>query len=350
MEINFFFFLKKGWDIYLEVIWITGAKEMSWNQCKPHGRVHFLLLESTSPPRLSSALTIQKMTIAFARVSASPQGKGFPAELVVPYSSQHVPFCILMNLLTQHLRLCLTSWALWALVHTHSWLAQPRPKVNTERWTVLLLDLQILSWSHPSGASLWLAPTLPSQGRFSSVAQSCPILCNPMDCSTPSLPVHHQLLELAQTISIESMMPSNLLILCHPLLLLPSIFPSIRGFSNESALCIRWPEYWSFNFSISPSNEHPGLISFRMDWLDVLAVQGTLKSLLQYHSSKASILWCSAFFIVKLSHPYMTTGKTIALTRWTFVGKGQNPRMGTTCIPVVDSFWYLAKLIQLCKV
>ena len=116
-------------------------------------------------------------------------------------------------------------------------------------------------------------------------------------------------------------MPSNHLILCHPLLLLPSIFPSNRVFSNESTLCIRWPKYWSFSFSISPSNEHSGLISFRMDWLDLLAVQGTLKSLLQYYSSKASVLWCSAFFIVQLSHPYMTTGKTIALTRWTFVGK-----------------------------
>ena len=114
-------------------------------------------------------------------------------------------------------------------------------------------------------------------------------------------------------------MPSNHLILCHPLLLLPSIFPSIRVFSNESALCIRWPTYWSFHFSISPSKEHPGLISFRMDWLDLLAVQGTLKSLLQHHSSKASILQRSAFFLVQLSHPYMTTGKTIALTRQTFV-------------------------------
>ena len=116
-------------------------------------------------------------------------------------------------------------------------------------------------------------------------------------------------------------MPSNHLILCHPLLLPPSIFPSIRVFSNESVLHIRWPKYWSFSFTISPSNEHPGLISFRMDWLDLLAVQGTLKSLLQHYSSKASILWHSAFFIVQLSHPYMTTGKTIALTRWTFVGK-----------------------------
>ena len=120
--------------------------------------------------------------------------------------------------------------------------------------------------------------------------------------------------------SFESVMPSNHLILCQPLLL-PSIFPSIRVFSNNSAHCIRWPKCWSFSFSISPSNEHPGLISFRMDWLDLLAVQGTLKNLLQHRSSKASILRQSAFFIVQLSHPYMTTGKTIALTRWTLVGK-----------------------------
>ena len=121
--------------------------------------------------------------------------------------------------------------------------------------------------------------------------------------------------------SIKSVMPSNHLILCRPLLLLPSIFPSHRVLSNESALRIRRPKYWSFSFSISPTNEHPGLISFRMDWLDLFAVQGTLKSLLQHHSSKASILWRSAFFTVQLSHPYMTTGKTIALTRQTFVGK-----------------------------
>ena len=121
--------------------------------------------------------------------------------------------------------------------------------------------------------------------------------------------------------SIELVIPSNHLILCHPLLLLPSIFPNIRVFSNEPALHIRWPKYWNFSFNISPSNEHPGLISFRMNWLDLLSVQGTLKSLLQHHSSKASILRLSAFFIVQLSHPYMTTGKTIVLTRWTFVGK-----------------------------
>ena len=121
--------------------------------------------------------------------------------------------------------------------------------------------------------------------------------------------------------SIESVMPSSHLILCRPLLLPPSIFPSIRVFSNKSILHIRWPKYWSFSFSISPSNEYSGLISFRMDWLDLLAVQGTLKSLLQHHSSKASVLQCSCFFIVQCSHPYMTAGKTIALTRQTFVGK-----------------------------
>ena len=126
---------------------------------------------------------------------------------------------------------------------------------------------------------------------------------------------------LLKLMSIESVMPSNHFILCRSLLLLPSIFPSIRVFSNKSVLELRWPKYWSFSFSISPSNEHPGLLSFRMDWLDLLAVQGTLKSLFQHHSSKASILQCSAFFIVQFSHPYMTTGITMALTRWTFVGK-----------------------------
>ena len=143
---------------------------------------------------------------------------------------------------------------------------------------------------------------------------------------------------LLRLMSIESVMPSSHLILCHPLLLLPSIPPSIRVFSNVSALCIRWPEYWSFSF-ISPSNEQPGLISFRLDWLDLLAVQGTLKSLLQDYTSKASILWHSAFFIVQLSHPYMTTGKTIALTRPTFVDKVMSllfnmlSRLATTFLP-----------------
>ena len=135
-----------------------------------------------------------------------------------------------------------------------------------------------------------------------------------------SLPITNSRSSLKLT-SIESEMPSSHLILCHPLLLLPSIPHSIRVFSNESILRMTWPKYWSFSFSIIPSNKHPGLVSFRMDWLDLLAVQGTCKSLLQHHSSKASILQCSAFFTVQLSHPYMTTGKTIALTRWTFVGK-----------------------------
>ena len=142
-----------------------------------------------------------------------------------------------------------------------------------------------------------------------------------MDFNTPvSLSITNSQ-SLLKLMPIESVMPSNHLILCHHLLLLPSIFPSIRVFSNESALRIKWPKYWRFSFSISPLNEHSGLISFRMDWLDLLAVQGTLKSLLQHHSSKASIPRCSAFFTVQLSHPYMTTGKTIALTRWTFAGK-----------------------------
>ena len=145
--------------------------------------------------------------------------------------------------------------------------------------------------------------------QSSSVAQGCLILCDLMGCSTPGLPVHHQLLELLKLMSVESVMPSNLLILYCPLLLQPSIFPSIRVFSNESVLHIRWPKYWSFSFSISPSNEYSGLISFRMDWLDLLAVQGTLKSLLQHDRSKASILWHSVFFMVQLLHPYMTIGK-----------------------------------------
>ena len=159
--------------------------------------------------------------------------------------------------------------------------------------------------------------------QFGSGTQLYLTLCDPMNRSTPGLPVHHQLLESTQTMSIEPVMPSNHLILCCPLLLLPSILPSIRVFSNESTLHIRWPKYWSFSFNISPSNEHPGLISFRMGWLDLLAAQGTLKSLLQHHSSKASNLRCSAFFIVQLSHPYMTTGKTIALTKRTFLAKSR---------------------------
>ena len=160
-----------------------------------------------------------------------------------------------------------------------------------------------------------------SSVQFSSVAQSCWTLCDPMNHSTPGLPVHHQLPGFTQTQSIESVMPSSHLILCHPLLLLPPILPSIRVFSNESTLRMRWPKYWSFSFSIISSKEHPGLISFRMDWLDLLSVQGTLRSLLQHHSSKASILQRSAFFTIQLSHPYMTTGKTIALTRRPLLAK-----------------------------
>jgi len=191
----------------------------------------------------------------------------------------------------------------------------------------------------PALAGRFFTTELPEKVK-GKVTQPCLILCNPMDCissvqlfsrvwlfATPRTAFCQASLSitnyqsLPKLMSFESVMPSNHLILCRPLLLLPSILPSIRVFSNESALCIRWPKYWSFSFNISPSNEHPGLISFRMDWLDLLEVQGTLKSLLQHHSSKASILQCSAVFIVQLSHPYMTTGKTIALTRWTFVDK-----------------------------
>ena len=157
--------------------------------------------------------------------------------------------------------------------------------------------------------------------QFSSVTQLCPTLCDPINAgSQASLSITNSWC-LCKLMSLKLMMPSSHPILCCPLLLLPSMFPSIRVFSNESALHIRWPKNWSFSFNISPSNEHPGLISLRMDLLDLLVVQGTLKSLLQHHSSKASILQHSAFFIVQLSHPYMTTGKTIALTRCTFVGK-----------------------------
>ena len=142
-----------------------------------------------------------------------------------------------------------------------------------------------------------------------------------MNRSTPTSLSITNSWSLSQLMSIELVMPSNHLILCHPLLHLPPVFPSIRVFPIESVLCIRWPKYWSFSLSISPSNEHPGLLSFRMDWFDLLAVHGTLKSLLQHHSLKASILQCLAIFMGQLSHPHMTTGKIIALTRWTFVGK-----------------------------
>ena len=158
--------------------------------------------------------------------------------------------------------------------------------------------------------------------QFSSVIQLCPTLRfhGPQDTRPPSLSITNSQ-SLLKLMSTELVIPSNHLILCHSFLLPPSIFPIIRVFFSESVLRIRWPKYWSFSFSISPSNEYSGLISLRMDWLNLFAVQGTLKSLLQHHSSKASILWHSAFFIVQLSHPYLATGKTIALTRWTFVGK-----------------------------
>ena len=155
---------------------------------------------------------------------------------------------------------------------------------------------------------------------FSSVAQLCPTLCYLMNHNRPGLPVHHQLLEFTQTHVYRVVMPSSHLVLFCPLFLLHPVPPSIRVFSNESALCMRWAKYWSFSFSTSPCNKHPGLISFRMDWLHLLAVQGTLKNLLQHHSLKASTFQHSDFFTVQLSHPYMTTGKTIALIRCTFVG------------------------------
>ena len=182
-----------------------------------------------------------------------------------------------------------------------------------------------MPYSIYSAGALIVISSLGEEGlqlsQSSSVAQSCPTPCDPGDCSTPGLPVHiANSCSLLKLMSTESVMPSNHLILCRPLLS-PSVSPSIRVFSNESVLCIRWPKDWSFSFSISPSSEYSGLISFRMSWLDLLAVQGTLKSLLQHRNSKPSILQHSAFFIVQLSHPYMTTGKTIALTRRTFIGK-----------------------------
>ena len=178
--------------------------------------------------------------------------------------------------------------------------------------------LRLYLWQLPAE---WHEAGYSTSFQFSSVAQLFLTLCDPMDCRTPGLPVYHQLPEFTQThvhwVS-DSLQPSHSLSSPFPP---ASIFPRIRVFSNESVLCIRWPKYWSFSFSISPSNEYSGLIFFRMDWLDLLTVQETLKSLLQHHSSKASILRHSAFFIVHLSHPSLTTGKTIALIRWTFVGK-----------------------------
>ena len=175
--------------------------------------------------------------------------------------------------------------------------------------------------SHRVGHDWGDLATAAAAAQFSSVAQSCPTLWDPMNCSTSGLPVHHQLPEFTETHVHRVSDAIQHHILCHLLILLPPIPPSIRVFSSESTLRMRWPKYWSFSFSIIPSKEHPGLISFRMHWLDLLAVQGTLKSVLQHHSSTASIICHSAFFTVQLSHPYMTMGKTMALTRRTFVGK-----------------------------
>ena len=191
---------------------------------------------------------------------------------------------------------------------------------------------------------------LSSSVQFSSVAQSCPTLCDPWTAARQTSLSKTNSWSLLKHMSIELVMPCNHLILCCPLLLLPSIFPSIRVFSSESALCIRWPKYCSFSFNIRPSNEHPGLIYFRMDWKDLLAVQRTLKSLLQHHSSKVSFLLCSAFFIVQLSHPNMPTGKTIALTRWTFVGKVMSllfnmlSRLVITFLPISKCLNFMAAI------
>ena len=180
--------------------------------------------------------------------------------------------------------------------------------------------------------------------QFSSVTQSHPTLCDPPTAARQASLSITNSQSLLKLMSIESVMQSNCLILCHPLLLLLSIFPSIRVFSKESVLCIRWPKYWSFSLSITPFNEYSGLTSFRMDWLDLLAVQRTLKSLFQHHSSKASILQGTVFFLFQLSHLYMTTGKTIALTRWTFVGKVMSlffnmlSRLVITFLPGTSSF------------
>ena len=193
-------------------------------------------------------------------------------------------------------------------------------KLGSNSALVLILNVKTLALL---GVSSYLKNHQENQTSFAVVRS----LSHVRLFETPWTAAHQASLSITNSqswlklMSMKLVMQSNHLILCRPLLLLPSIFPSIRVFSNESVICIRWLKYWSFGFSISPSNEYSGLISFRMDWLDLHAVQGALKSLLQHHSSKASILWCSAFFTVQLSHPYVTTGKTIAMTRWTFVGK-----------------------------
>ena len=207
------------------------------------------------------------------------------------------------------------SWTFWPTQSLIRWCFSAWEEKQMSAWYRLRIAVFLWLGAHP-GLHLRLYSV-----QFSPVTQLCPTLCDPMNRSTPGLPVHHQLLEFTQTHAHrvgDAIQPS------HPLLSPSSPAPNPsqhHGLSNELTLCMRWPKYWSFSFSISPSSEHPGLISFRIDWLDLLAAQGTLKSLLQHHGSKASILWRSAFFTVQLSHPYMTTGKNIALTRWTFVGK-----------------------------
>ena len=211
-----------------------------------------------------------------------------------------------------------STFLIWNLRSFRAWY-MTELRVKDTLWRAWIYNCECLN--HPSSYVFLLRSS--EWGKWFSSVQSLSHVC----FATPWTAARQASLSITNSwcllklLSIESVMPSNHLILCHPLLLLPSIFPSIKVFSNESALHIRWPKYWSFSFNISPSSEHPGPISFRMDWLDLLAVQGTLKSLLQHHSSKASILWPSAFFIVQLSHPYMTIGKTIALTRRTFVDK-----------------------------
>ena len=197
------------------------------------------------------------------------------------------------------------------------WMSVGWYKPGLTGWLLLCLVLLLIVICNCLLGLVYMSGTF----QFSSVTQTCLILCDPMGCSTPGFLVHHNSWRLLTLMFIELVMPSSHLVLCYPLCLLPSIYPSIRVFSNESVLRIRWPKYWSFCFSISLSNEYSGLISFRIHWFELLAVHGTLNSLLQHHSSKASILSCSTFFTVQLSHPYMTTGKTIALTRWPFVGK-----------------------------
>ena len=206
------------------------------------------------------------------------------------------------------------------------------PREGGAWWAAIYGVAQSWTWlkqlstssSRDSVRFIWEASDNDDQGArccCCSVVKSCLALCNAMDCSIPGLAVPYYLLELPRFMITELVILSNHLLLCCPLLLLPKIFPSIRVFSNESAVQIRWPKYWHFSFSSSPSKEYSGLISLRIDWFDLFAVQGTLKILLQHCTSKASIVWCSAFFIVQLSYPYMTTGKTIALTRRAFVGK-----------------------------